>query len=121
MSLHKLQDLAFTSVSAEQWDSMPSAHSLKRQIALSALATCELTNSSLGIYSPPQEVREVHITNAAADQIRCMWHGHRTRGSKAPPTIPLKLFVTGYGQSAEGHTWADIEVHPGMGDWDVAA
>jgi len=89
------------------------------QIALAALAHCELTEVALGLQAPPKEVRDVQLTQAAADQIRCMWHGHRSRGHSAPPTIPLKVFVTGYGQDGEGHTWADIEVHPGLSIWEV--
>lgn len=53
-----------------------------------------------------------------ADQIRCMWHGRRERDQISPPVIPLKIFVWGTGQDQHG-TWASIEVHPGMDDWDA--
>lgn len=119
MSMHQLQDLTFTSVTPKQWESFPDLQSIKRHIALAALAQSELTRKALGLYSPPKEIREVVITHAAADQIRAMWHGHRDRGKKAPPTIPLKLFVIGCGQDGKGRTWADIEIHPGMSNWEV--
>ena len=119
MSMHQLQDLAFTSVTPEHWESFPESEAIKRHIALAALAHSELTEKALGLYSPPKEIREVILTHAAADQIRCMWHGHRSRGNKAPPTIPLKVFVTGGGQDGKGHTWANIEVHPGIDNWEV--
>jgi hypothetical protein len=119
MSMHALQDLPFTSVTSEHWDSLPDTQAIKRHLALAALVHCELTDEALGLYTPPKEIREVQLTHAAADQIRCMWHGHRNRGSKAPPTIPLKVFVTGGGQDGKGHTWADIEVHPGMNNWEA--
>lgn len=119
MSMHALQDLPFTSVTSEAWDSLPEMTAIERRIAVAALAHCELTAEALGLYAPPKEIREVQLTHAAADQIRCMWHGHRERGNKAPPTIPLKVFVTGFGQDGKGHTWADIEVHPGLPNWEV--
>jgi len=119
MSEHALQDLPFTSINPERWGTLPDIRGLKMQIALAALAHCELTEVALGLQAPPKEVRDVQLTQAAADQIRCMWHGHRSRGHSAPPTIPLKVFVTGYGQDGEGHTWADIEVHPGLSIWEV--
>jgi hypothetical protein len=48
-----------------------------------------------------------------------MWHGHRELGAKSPPTIPLKLFITAFGQDGKGKTWVDIEVHPGFSNWEV--
>jgi hypothetical protein len=119
MSMHQLQDLSFTSVTSEHWDSLPDIQTIKRHIALAALTQSELTETALGLYSPPNEIREITLTQAAADQIRVMWHGHRNHGNKAPPTIPLKLFVTGGGQDGNGHTWASIEVHPGISNWEV--
>jgi len=119
LSMHALQDLPFNSVTPERWDTFPDVRGLERQIALATLAHCELTEEALGLYAPPKEVREVRLTHAAADQIQCMWHGHRNRNSKSPPTIPLKVFVTGYGQDGKGHTWADIEVHPGLTNWEA--
>lgn len=119
MSNHELQELAFTSITPEHWESFPDAQAIKRHLALAALAHSELTGKALGFHNPPKEIREIHLTHAAFDQIRCMWHGHRNRSNKAPPTIPLKFFVSAFGQDGEGHTWADIEVHPGMSNWDV--
>jgi hypothetical protein len=119
VSMHALKDLPFTSVTSERWDTLPDVPALRRQIAMAALARCELTDEALGLYTPPKEVREVQLTHAAADQIRCMWHGHRSSGSKAPPNIPLKLFVTGFGQDGNGNTWANIEVHPGLANWEA--
>lgn len=121
MPMHALQDLPFTSVVPGRAGAFPDIASLRRQIALAALAHCELTEQALGVYTPPKEVREVQLTRAAADQIRSMWHGLRLEGSTAPPTIPLKVFVTGFGQDADGSTWADIEVHPGLPDWSLPA
>jgi hypothetical protein len=116
MPNHQLHDLEFVAVTSERWDSLPDMATLKPQLAMSALARCELTGDAFGFYSPPDEIREVYLTSAAADQIRCMWHGHRPSEKNAPPAIPLKVFVTGFGQSG-GRTWASIEVHPGMNDW----
>lgn len=122
MPMHALQDLPFTSVIPGRWGTLPDMAGLKRQIALAALANCELTEQALGVYSPPNEVREVHLTYAATDLIRSMWLGdgqerQGQQGSKAPPTIPLKVFVTGFGQDGNGNTWADIEVLPGLLSW----
>jgi hypothetical protein len=47
-----------------------------------------------------------------------MWHGHRERDQISPPPIPLKIYVFAMGQDAQG-TWVNIEVHPGLDDWDV--
>ncbi|MEZ0601946.1 hypothetical protein ACAX43_07300 [Paraburkholderia sp. IW21] len=58
------------------------------------------------------------ISAAAADQIQCMWHGHRGKGQICPPVIPLKIFVFVMGQDAQG-TWVAIEVHPGVDDWEA--
>lgn len=127
MPMHALQDLPFTSVIPGRWGTLPDIAGLKRQIALAALANCELTEQALGVYSPPKEVREVQLTYAATDLIRSLWLGDAREGregrdgqqggSKAPPTIPLKVFVTGFGQDADGNTWADIEVLPGLLNW----
>ncbi|MBX3624732.1 MAG: hypothetical protein KF892_06945 [Rhizobacter sp.] len=117
MPMHALQDLPFTSVVPGRPGALPDVATLKRQIALAALAHCELTEQALGVYTPPKEVREVQLTYAATDQIRTMWQGLRQAGSTAPPTIPLKVFVTGFGQDSNGDTWADIEVHPGLPEW----
>lgn len=116
MSNHQLHDLEFVAVTSERWDSFPDMVTLKPQLAMSALARCELAGDAFGFYFPPDEIREVHLTSAAADQIRCMWHGHRSKESNSPPPIPLKVFVTDFGQS-EGRTWANIELHPGLDNW----
>ena len=117
MSQHNLYDLPFTSLTSERWESLPDFEAIKLQIASAAIAHCEVSEDTLGLYSPPDEIRNVRLTEAAADQIRCMWHGHRHTDKMAPPVIPLKLFVVGFGQQ-NGHTWAEIEVHPGMDDWE---
>lgn len=117
MTMHALLSLPFTSITPESWDSLPDMAAIKRNIALAALAHCELTEDAVGMYKPPKEIRELYLTHAAADQIRCMWHGHRSRGHKAPPAIPLKVFVTSFGQDGKGHSWADLEVHPGLDNW----
>ena len=117
--MHKLQSVQFTSLTSESWESLPDMERLRQQIVLAVLAHSELTGESLGLYSPPKEIRQVLITNAAHDQIRVMWHGHRQRGHKAPPAIPLKIFVFGGGQ-ADGTTWSNIEIHPGLDSWDIA-
>lgn len=117
--MHKIICLNFTSLVPDRWDSLPDVEALKKQLASAAIAHSEVHGVALGLYSPPKEVRAVKITSAAADQIKCMWHGHRAKGQMSPPVIPLKIFVFGMGQDAQG-TWAAIEVHPGVDDWDVS-
>ncbi|WP_412530396.1 hypothetical protein [Burkholderia lata] len=109
----------FTSLVSDRWNSLPNIENLKKQLAIATLAHSELHGVALGLYIPPREVREVKISAAAADQIQCMWHGHRVGGQISPPVRPLKIFVFGMGQGEQG-TRANIEVHPGMDDWDVA-
>ncbi|WP_395065563.1 hypothetical protein [Paraburkholderia silvatlantica] len=116
--MHKLIFLNFTSLVSERWNSLPDIENLKKQLAVAAIAHSELHGIELGLYAPPKEVREVKISAAAADQIRCMWHGHRESEQLSPPPIPLKIFVFEMGQDAQG-TWASIEVHPGLDDWEV--
>lgn len=115
---HKVLTLDFTSVIPDGWDGFPNPEKFRREIGLAVLAHSEIADEVLGMYRPPDEIREVHITAAAFDQVRCMWHGHRERGRGSPPSIPLKVFVCGFGQKS-GHTWANIEVLPGMDNWDV--
>lgn len=116
--LHRMINLSFASVVPESWNSFPRAEELKREIALTVLTHSELSSESLGVYAPPETIKEVRITTAAFDQIRCMWHGHREKGHQAPPLIPLKVFVFSFGQDASG-TWASIEVMPGLDDWEL--
>ncbi|WP_186020403.1 hypothetical protein [Burkholderia gladioli] len=116
--MHKFISLNFTSLVSERWNSLPNIEQMKKQIAVAALAHSELHDIELGLAAPPGEVRDVRISAAAADQIQCMWHGHRQGGQLSPPVIPLKLFVFEMGQDVQG-TWANIEVHPGMDDWEV--
>jgi hypothetical protein len=71
-----------------------------------------------GGYAPPNEIREVRVTAAAVDQIRCMWHSYRNRGQMSPPAMPLKIFAFAFGQES-GSTWASIEVFPGLDNWEV--
>ena len=115
---HNLLSLNFTSLVSESWDSLPDPERLKKQIAAAALVHSELTQEALGLYAPPMEMREVRVTAAAADQIRCMWDGHRNRGQISPPAIPLKIFAFAFGQDS-GNTWASIEVFPGVDNWAV--
>lgn len=116
--MHKLHSLNFTSLVSESWDSFPDPAKLKKQIALAVLAHSELTEEALGLYAPPQEMRDVRIAESVYDQVRCMWHGHRQRGAKSPPPIPLKVFVYAFGQESNS-TWASVEVMPGIDDWSV--
>ena len=106
------------SISSESWASFPDPEKLKKQIAVAVLAHSELIEEPLGSYAPPKEIKEVKITAAVFDQVRCMWHGHRNRGQMSPPSIPLKIFVFGFGQDSKS-TWANIEVLPGLDDWSV--
>jgi hypothetical protein len=115
---HKLLSLTFTSLVSESWDSLPDPERLKKQIAAAVLVHSELAQEELGLYAPPNEIREVRVTAAAVDQIICMWHGHRNRGQMSPPAIPLKIFPFAFGQDS-GSTWASIEVFPGLDDWGV--
>ena len=117
--MHGLLSIQFTSLTSENWDGVPEVNKLKTQIAQTVLACSELTDEALGIFTPPEEIREVLLTQAVYDQIRSMWHGQRERGHASPPTIPLKIFVLGFGHS-DGKTWASIEVHPGRDNWDFA-
>jgi hypothetical protein len=117
--MHGFIGIQFTSLTSERWDGVPEVNRLKGQIAQTVLACSELTDEALGIFTPPQEIRDVVLTQAVYDQIHTMWHGHRAQGHAAPPAIPLKIFVLGYGQS-EGRSWANIEVHPGLDDWEAA-
>lgn len=97
---------------------MPNETDLRKQLSTALLAHSELKQIELGFYNPPDEIRTLLITNAAYEQIKIMWHGHRQRDSKSPPPMPLKFFVFGFGQS-EGNTWVDIELLPRMDDWSV--
>lgn len=116
--MHGVHEIQFTSVTPEQWGTVPDADKLAAQIGQAVLAHSELSEVTLGLYQPPKEIREVRLTQAVHDLIHCMWHGHRERGRASPPPIPLKVFVFSYGQS-DGHSWVSIEVHPGVDRWDV--
>ncbi|MEM5332181.1 hypothetical protein VSR34_37670 [Paraburkholderia sp. JHI2823] len=116
--MHKVVSLNFTSLVSERWSGLPDIENLKKQLSVAVIAHSELYGVALGMYSPPKAIREVKISAAAADQIRCMWHGHREREQISPPPIPLKIFVFAMGQDTQG-TWVSIEVHPGLDDWGV--
>jgi hypothetical protein len=116
--MHKVFCLNFTSMDEATWKSFPTAEQVRKHIALAVLAHSNLTEEALGFFRPPKEIREVKVTEAVHDQVRCMWHGHRDWGKKSPPPIPLKIFVFGYGQDAKS-TWANIEVLPGLDCWEV--
>ncbi|WP_374679684.1 hypothetical protein [Hydrocarboniphaga effusa] len=115
---HQIISLSFTSLISERWSSFPNHEKLTKEIALAVLAHSELNEEALGLYAPPKEIKEIKVTNAAFDQIQCMWHGHRQSGQQSPPPIPLKIFVFGFGQDASS-TWASIEVLPGIDSWEV--
>ena len=115
---HRVLTVELVSGSPPSWNQMPSLDDLKQQIAAAVLADSEIASKTLGFYSPPQRIRNVEISKAAWDQITCMWHGHRARGAISPPFIPLKYFVWGFGQMPPD-TWADIEILPGVDNWDV--
>jgi hypothetical protein len=119
MAQHELRSLSFASLTSEHWDSFPDLRSITKQIGDAILAHSEVSKDSVGLYAPPNEIRNVHLTDAAADLIRCMWHGHREKGRRGPPAIPLKVFVTRFGQG-NGRSWADVEIHPGVDNWDAA-
>jgi hypothetical protein len=116
--MHGVHQLPFLSLTSERWDSLPDRSTMKQQIAAAALANCEVSGTAYGLYTPPHEIREVKLTDAAMDQIRSMWHGHRKSGRGSPPPIPLKVFVVGFGQK-DGHTWASIEILPGIDNWEA--
>lgn len=116
--MHKTFRLNFTSLDEASWENFPSAEQVRKHIALAVLAHSELTDEKLGFYEPPKDIKEVRITEAAHDQIRCMWHAHRDRGKRSPPPIPLRIFVFGFGQDAS-NTWASIEILPGLDSWAV--
>lgn len=115
----KLRHLELVSGSPASWPSMPSVADLKQQIAMAVISDSEITDTAIGFYSPPKRIRNVRISDAALDQIACMWHGHRKAGSSSPPAIPLKYFVKGFGQ-VPSDTWADVEVLPGVDSWELS-
>lgn len=116
--MHGLHSIQFTSVTSERWDSLPDADKLAVQIGQAVMAHSELSEEALGLYEPPDEIREVRLTQAVYDLVRCMWHGHREKGHASPPPIPLKVYVFAHGQSG-GNSWASIEVHPGSDRWEA--
>lgn len=118
MTQHALKAFSFASLTAERWDSFPETATILKQVGEAILAQSEVSGEHLGFHAPPNEVREVRMTVAALDQIRCMWHGHREPGRHSPPAIPLRYFVTGFGQSNE-KSWASVEVHPGADNWEA--
>jgi hypothetical protein len=118
MGQHELTALSFASLTTERWDSFPEIATISKQIGEAILAQSEVSGDNVGLYTPPDEIREVKLTVAALDQIKCMWHGHREPGRRSPPTVPLRYFVTGFGQ-ADGKSWANVEVHPGINNWEA--
>ena len=116
--MHGFHTIHFTSLTSESWGGLPDVEGLRNQISEAILAHSEVQEQALGFYRPPDEIRELLLTQAVHDQIRCMWHGHRSAGRTSPPTIPLRIFVYGFGQ-AGGKTWASVEVHPGVDNWDA--
>lgn len=118
MHAHALRSFTFLAIPTDGSGAFPDAASLKRQIAQAVIANSEVTGNALGFYTPPEEIRELRLTSAAFDQVRCRWHAHRQPDHASPPAIALKAFVTGFGQDDKGHTWASIEVHPGEDRWE---
>ncbi|WP_171941272.1 hypothetical protein [Herbaspirillum rubrisubalbicans] len=119
MAQHELRTLAFASLTAERWDSFPETATISKQIGDAILAQSEVSGDHVGFYNPPDEIKEVKVTVAALDQIQCMWHGHRQPGRRSPPAIPLRYFVTGFGQE-NGKSWASVEVYPGVDNWEAS-
>jgi len=116
---HSLRKIDFVPSLPSSWELFPSTIELQQQISLAILADSEVADVSLGFYKPPGRIREIIISHAARDQITCMWHGHRERGAKSPPVIPLRYFVFGFGQKPPD-TWVDVEVHPGHEHWEAS-
>lgn len=119
MSIHELIEFQVVFTETKLWDNFPDVPTIKRQVSVALLANCSLTDTDVGIFSSPTEIREITVTSAAIDQIRCMWHGHRNVGYRSPPVMPLKVFVIGGGQDGTGRSWVDIEVLPGISSWEV--
>jgi hypothetical protein len=116
--MHGFHRIQFASLTSESWAELPDVESLGGQISQAILAHSAVTEEALGFYRPPDELRELVLTQAVHDQIRCMWHGHRSVGRTSPPPIPLRIFVYGFGQE-NGKTWAKVEVHPGLDNWQA--
>jgi hypothetical protein len=76
MSQHRLQPLAFASLTSEHWESLPNLESIKKQIGDAILAQSEVYDEAIGFDLRLHEIRNIHLTHAAADQIRFMWHGY---------------------------------------------
>jgi hypothetical protein len=117
--MHGLLSVPFTSLTSENRDGVPEVNKLKTEIAQTVLACSELTDEALGIFTLPEEIREVLPTQAVYDPIGSMWHGQRDRGHASPPPLPLKIFVVGFGHS-DGKTWPGIEGPPGRDNRDFA-
>jgi hypothetical protein len=115
---HKLHSLNLVPVSPASWSAFPNAQELEKLISSAVLADSEITHTSIGFYKSPKRVRSLRISVAAQDQIKLMWYGHRKSGANSPPFIPLKYFVTAFGQNPPD-TWVDIEIFPGLEDWSV--
>jgi hypothetical protein len=115
---HKLHSLKLVPASPASWATFPNVQDLKKIISSAVLADSEITDTALGFYKPPKRVRNMRISVAAQDQIQLMWHGHRKSGAKSPPFIPLKYFVTAFGQNPPD-TWVDVEIFPGLENWGV--
>ena len=114
---HCLFNMNFVSTIPSTWE-WPSRKRLEELLSIAVLIDSEITDKSLGLYNPPERVRKLKISNSAYDQIRRMWWGHRDIGADSPPAIPLKYFVFGFGQNPPDN-WVDIEILPGIDEWDV--
>ena len=115
---HQLISLNFVSTIPSTWD-WPEKNQLCDMLSTAILLDSEVVGRTLGFYKPPDRVDSIILTDSAYDQIRTMWWGHRDFGSQSPPAIPLKYFVSGFGQ-ANGESWINVEILPGSDDWNIA-
>ena len=114
---HGLFSLDLTVANPQAWDTLPSPDHVRAEIARVLLANRDVADTDTGVNA--KRVRKVVLTGAASDQISCMWHGHRVRSKLGPPQIPLKYFISGYGQDGKGDSWVDVEIHPGVDEWEA--
>ena len=116
---HGLFSLDFAVVNPKAWDTLPAADHIRSEIARVLVANRDVVDTDTDTGVDAKRVREVLLTGAAWDQISWMWHGHRAKSALGPPRIPLKYFVCGYGQDGKGDSWVDVEVHPGVEEWEA--
>ncbi len=115
---NELVKFTFAPFNPEKWDSLPNNAHLEQELSRAILAQNSIEGGVLGLFKEPNRVNKLIMTSAAREQILSYWHGHRKKGSNHPPAIPLKYFVSGFGQKDED-TWVDIEMYPGVDSWEV--